>query len=31
MVCTAKIVDYGKYMYDKQKDEKAKKANQKSK
>lgn len=31
MVCTAKIVDYGKYMYDKQKDEKEKKKVQKAK
>lgn len=31
MICTAKIVDYGKYMYDKQKDEKEKKKTQKSK
>ncbi len=31
MICTAKIVDYGKYMYDKSKDDKAKKMNQKSK
>lgn len=31
MICTAKIVDYGKYMYEKQKDDKEKKKNQKSK
>ena len=31
MICTAKIVDYGKYQYNKQKDEKEKKKNQKSK
>lgn len=31
MICTAKIVDYGKYQYNKQKDEKLKKQNQKSK
>lgn len=31
MICTAKIVDYGKYMYDKQKDEKEKKKTQKAK
>lgn len=31
MVCTAKIVDYGKYMYDKQKDDREKKKNNKSK
>ena len=31
MVCTAKIVDYGKYMYDKSKDDKERKKNQKSK
>jgi translation initiation factor IF-3 len=31
MICTAKIVDYGRYQYDKQKDEKEKKKNQKSK
>ncbi len=31
MICTAKIVDYWKYMYEKQKDEKEKKKNQKSK
>jgi len=31
MVCTAKMVDYGKYMYNKQKEEKDKKKTQKSK
>jgi translation initiation factor IF-3 len=31
MICTAKIVDYGKYQYDKKKDEREKKKNQKSK
>ena len=31
MVCTAKIVDYGKYMYNKQKDDKEKKKTQKTK
>lgn len=31
MICTAKIVDYWKYQYNKQKDEKEKKKNQKSK
>lgn len=31
MVCTAKMVDYGKYMYNKQKDEREKKKTQKSK
>ena len=31
MICTAKIVDYGKYMYDKQKDEREKKKTQKTK
>ena len=31
MVCTAKMVDYGKYMYNKQKEEKAKKQTQKAK
>ncbi|MBP6911038.1 translation initiation factor IF-3 [Patescibacteria group bacterium] len=31
MVCTAKMVDYGKYMYNKQKDDKEKKKTQKSK
>lgn len=31
MICTAKIVDYGKYQYNKQKDEKEKKKNQKAK
>ena len=31
MVCTAKMVDYGRYMYNKQKDEKEKKKTQKSK
>lgn len=31
MICTAKIVDYGKYMYDKQKDEREKKKTQKAK
>jgi len=31
MICTAKIVDYGRYMYDKQKDDKEKKKTQKSK
>lgn len=31
MICTAKIVDYGKYMYEKQKDEREKKKTQKTK
>jgi translation initiation factor IF-3 len=31
MLCTAKIIDYGKYMYDKSKDDKEKKKNNKSK
>jgi translation initiation factor IF-3 len=31
MICTAKIVDYGKYMYVKSKDDREKKKNQKSK
>ena len=31
MVCTAKMVDYGRYMYNKQKEEREKKKTQKSK
>ncbi len=31
MVCTAKMVDYGRYMYNKQKEDKEKKKTQKSK
>lgn len=31
MVCTAKMVDYGKYMYNKQKEEREKKKTQKAK